>query len=273
MFNPFKKDQPEGDAQNSGIDHDLANREDYPDGVLASRFFAAVDKAVKVQAPVVDKYVTNVEKKNPNSSKRELQAILDKQFKTIATASGVGNGGIAAIPGLGTMVSLATVTGEGFALLELAALYTLASARLRELDISTEEQRRAIVLLAVSGTAGQDVIKAFTQESSIKGVTGLRGLKSMPTGQILKVNSTLGRLAFSQIQKRFGKAMLGKLMPFGIGAYLGGKANGKIADMMIEHVHNTLGAPDNPVDKQESQAVSASQTVASTTDSVAGSEE
>lgn len=125
----------EKDDQSS---RDLTDRSSYPSGPIAGRFFTGVDRAVKVQAPVIESYVKKLQDKNPGKSVSEHQEALDKRFRTIATGSGVGTGGLAAVPGIGTMMSLAGIAGESVALLEVCSLYALASAKLHGLDISDE---------------------------------------------------------------------------------------------------------------------------------------
>lgn len=224
----------EKDDQSS---RDLTDRSSYPSGPIAGRFFTGVDRAVKVQAPVIESYVKKLQDKNPGKSVFEHQEALDKRFRTIATGSGVGTGGLAAVPGIGTMMSLAGIAGESVALLEVCSLYALASAKLHGLDISDEEHRKTIVLIAVSGATGKDLISALTEENALAGVKSLRGLTKVKGKDMVQVNSILGRFAFKQVRRRFGRSMFGKLLPFGVGAVLGGKANRTIADGMIKQVH------------------------------------
>ncbi|RAV32695.1 hypothetical protein [Corynebacterium heidelbergense] len=264
MFGLFGKKNRASAAQQDQNSIDLDGDNRYADGMLSRRFFAAVDRAVRAQDSSIDKYVAGLRKKNPSATNAELQAKLDKHFRNLATASGAGNGGIAALPGLGTAVSLVTISGEGILIVEVCALYALASAKLRNIDTTLEEVRRALVLLAVAGGSGNDVLRAVAEQNGIKSIVGLRSLKNLPKGELIKVNSTLGKLAMRTLRRRFGGAMFKKLMPFGIGAVLGAKANRKIADRMIGQVQQTLG----PVD-----ASAGSSEATNGTDSAAGSEQ
>ncbi|HIW95157.1 MAG TPA: EcsC family protein [Candidatus Corynebacterium gallistercoris] len=222
----------------------LKERAEYPSGPIARRFFNGVDRAVDVQSPAIHSYVEKLKSKHSDKSLAEQQAILDKHFKNLATTSGAGTGGIAAVPGLGTMMAVAGIAGESFVLLEACALYALASADLHGLDISDEEHRRAIVLMAVSGATGKELIDALVEENAITSVKTLRGLTKMSGKDMVRINNVLGRYAFRQVRRRFGSSMFKKLLPFGVGAALGAKANRKIAGQMVEQMHSYLKSLD-----------------------------
>lgn len=212
----------------------------YADGALSSRFFAAVDRAVRAQDSTMDKYINHLRSSNPGKSQAELQEQLDKHFRNLATGSGVANGGVAALPGLGTMLSVATIGAEGVMLLEVCALYALASAKLRGLDTDREDLRRTLVLLSVAGGSGNELLRSVAEQKGLGSLLSLRSLRTLPAGELNRVNSTLGRLAMRTLRRRLGGAMFQKMLPFGIGAVLGGRANRKLANMMIEQVHTTL---------------------------------
>ena len=227
-------------AQRAAHQDDLLQRTDYPDGAIARRFFGTIDKVVKAQGPAVTKYVQRLKSKHSDKSLAQQQQILDKQFMNVATGSGAGTGGVAAFPGIGTALSVAGIAAEAALLLEVCAIYALASAELHGVPTASEEQRRAIVLLTVAGAGEKDVIAALSQDSALTSVKSLRGLRSASATQLMKANSVLGRIAFRQIRKRFTGAMFRKVLPLGVGVVLGAGANRKIAKEMIEHVHSYL---------------------------------
>ena len=128
-------------------------------------------------------------------------------------------------------------------LIEVCALYALASAELNNIDISKEETRRAVVYLAISGATAKELVQALAEDStfgSLKAANDLRGsrkLRNPSSVELKQANNVLGRFAFRQVRKRFGGAMFKKVLPFGVGAYLGAKANRTIAEQMIDNVH------------------------------------
>lgn len=219
----------------------LDNKE-YPSGPIAGRFFKGVDRAASVQQPAVHAYVQKVEAKHAGKSVEEKQRVLDAHFKNLATGTGLGTGGLAAMPGIGTLLSLGGIAGESAVLLEACGLYALASAELHGVDISDPEKRRTIVLTVVSGASGNELVQALTQDGALGSIKSLRGLKNASGRDLKVVNSSLGRIAFKQMRRRFGGAMVAKILQFGLGAVLGAKANRKIADAMIQQVNSLMVA-------------------------------
>ena len=113
---------------------------------------------------------------------------------------------------------------------------------LHGVDISDPEKRRTIVLTVVSGASGNELVQALTQDGALGSIKSLRGLKNASGRDLKVVNSSLGRIAFKQMRRRFGGAMVAKILQFGLGAVLGAKANRKIADAMIQQVNSLMVA-------------------------------
>lgn len=218
----------------------------YPQGPVARRFFATIDRVVKLQSPVIEKLVERMETENDNSngngtlSVAQRQAKLDKYFMNAATGTGAGTGGVAAWPGIGTALSFVGIAAEAVLLLELAAVYALASAHLHGADISTEEQRRTVVLLAVSGTSDKQLIEVLAKEGVFDSMTSAKGLLKKSSSDMVRINSVLGRMAWKQVKRRFRGAVFSKVLPLGVGVVLGAVANRKIAKSMIDSVHSYI---------------------------------
>ena len=149
------------------------------------------------------------------------------------------------MPGIGTLLSLGSIAGESVVLLEACGLYALASAQLHGINIDDEQRRRTIILTAVSGASGNELVQALTEDGALTSIKSLRGLKNASGKDLLAVNSMLGRIAFKQMRKRFGGALVRKILPFGVGAVLGARANRKIADGMISQVRRLMSELDS----------------------------
>lgn len=236
IFNRKKK----ADAEKNATPRDFSQLEDYPQGAVAGRFFSAVDRAASVQQPAIRNYVKKLNENHGGKSVEERQAILDKHFRNLAVGSGAGTGGLAAMPGIGTLASLGGIAGESVLLLEACGLYALASAELHGVDIKDEQHRRALILTTVSGASSNDLVDALTQDGALTSVKSLRGLRNASGKEMVAINSTLGRIAFKQMRKKFGGALLKKLLPFGVGAVLGARANKKIAEHMTQQVRRVI---------------------------------
>lgn len=210
---------------------------DEPDGKLARQFFKAVDKASEVQAPAIEKYVNYIRSRHGRKSVARQQKVIDRHFRTLATGTGAGTGALAFFPGIGTLLSAGAAGGEALGVVEVFALYTLSSARLRGVDISHREARRRLILFSIAGAAGNEAVSAA---SGAKGIGGLRKLGSASDAEKRTINSRLGRIAFRQLRRRMAGAAFAKMLPLGVGAVLGARANRKLAHMMIRHTHAVL---------------------------------
>ncbi|QNH96303.1 hypothetical protein [Corynebacterium anserum] len=233
-------------AQNNDAPRDFSDLKDYPQGAVAGRFFSAVDRAASVQQPAIRSYVQKLNAKHSGKSVEERQSILDKHFHNLAVGTGTGTGGLAALPGIGTLASIGGIAGESVILLEACGLYALASAELHGIDVGDEQHRRALILTTISGASSNELVNALTQDGALTSAKSLRGLRNASGKELVTINSTLGRIAFKQMRKRFGGALLKKLLPFGVGAVLGARANKKIAEHMTEQVHRVIAELKHP---------------------------
>ncbi|MDU1123421.1 MAG: hypothetical protein E7A10_07015, partial [Dermabacter sp.] len=93
-----KKSSGKGQGENSPID---------------DKQFELIDKALALQGPIARKYVDSLRRKNPTWSDEQIIARLEGHFTKLAVATGVGIGGAAALPAVGTATAVALTAGEG----------------------------------------------------------------------------------------------------------------------------------------------------------------
>ncbi|MGI8563965.1 MAG: hypothetical protein ACR2MZ_10520 [Candidatus Dormibacter sp.] len=99
--------------------------------------------------------VARVTAENPGKSPEELARILIGQTRRRVSATGAVSGATAILPGLGTIVALGTVTGQGLWALEQEAELVMAIAMLfgHELADSDDRLVEALVIVGVAGGA------------------------------------------------------------------------------------------------------------------------
>lgn len=210
-------------------------------GPLGRAFINAVDKAVHLQTSSIRAYVDWLRRQNPDASPAEIQKTMDKHLKNTVTGTGAGVGATAAVPGIGLVTGAAAVAGESVLFLDLAAFYTVASAYLRGVDVDDPERRRAIVLTLLMGSKGIAIVDAILGDDATT-IPGKSTLAKFSGPTLTQTNNVLERMAMRSLNKQMRRAWLGKLMPLGIGAIAGTTANRKLADGVIENVHDALGA-------------------------------
>lgn len=205
-------------------------------GPAAKILVALINKATSIQSGTVQKYVDWVKSKNPSATPAELQVILDKHFMRVISGTGAGAGSMAAVPGVGFITGAAAVGAESLLFVDAAALYALSSAHLRGADIRDPERRKAVVLMAIVGSAGSALVDATVGRESTVALVSRMTPTSLST-----VNKRLMKVALKKVSKSARWAFIGKLMPLGIGAVVGFAANRKIGRTVIEHVAESLG--------------------------------
>lgn len=216
-------------------------------GVVGKSLISTLDRTVSMQSSTIQSYVDRLRRKNPKASPEEIQELIDKHFVRLASGSGASAGAAAAIPGIGLATGTAAIAGESVLFLDAAAFYTMASAHLRGVDIRNPERRRALVLLTLLGSKGVAVIEAMVGDITQPGSGGsfspgtILGKFSAPT--LSNANSRLTKMALKQVSKRMMRSWVGKIMPLGIGAVLGGFANRRLAADLIENSTTSLGQP------------------------------
>ena len=84
---------------------------------------------------------------------------LGRRYQLAVAGLGAAGGGIAIVPALGTVASLATASAEAVAALNAAVLYTLAVAEVHRLHVDDVERRRVLVLGVVMGEGGAALIR------------------------------------------------------------------------------------------------------------------
>lgn len=226
-------------------------------GGVGKALISALDRAVSMQTSTIENYIGYMRRKNPDASPAEIQKLVDKHFTRLASGTGASAGAASAIPGIGFATGTAAIAGESVLFLDAAAFYTVASAYLRGVDIRDPERRRALVLLTLLGAKGVAVIEALVGDISNPGEGAslspatMLGKFSGPT--LSNVNNRLTRMALKRVSKRMMRSWVGKIMPLGIGAVLGGIANRRLAGALTDNTAESLG----PVPAQFSTPVPA----------------
>ncbi|WP_180965709.1 hypothetical protein [Corynebacterium xerosis] len=215
-------------------------------GVAGRMLIKALDTAMGWQTSAISGYVQQLHARNPRETPAQIQGRIDDHFLALVTGSGGAAGGAAVIPGVGFVTGLGAVALESVVFLEIAAWHTLASASLRGIDIEEEERRRSLVLVTLMGASGTALVAAAMGDEPLRKqapekdpAASLIALLGIP--QLRGLNKALIKQAQKRIAKSARLAVIGKLMPMGIGAVVGAGANRKIGKTLLERARLALG--------------------------------
>jgi len=213
---------------------------DAPRGVQGWALRNGVERALRVQQPLVSGHIANIRRKHPTATPAEVITALGKQYQVAVTVTGGAGGALAIIPALGTIASLATASAEALAALNAAVLYTLAVAEVHAMPTDDPERRRALVLGVVVGETGQAVVRKMTGKT---GDWAQVVTDTLPLAKLGPLNSGLTRWFLKRFLVRQGSLALGRALPLGIGLVIGAVGNYVTAKAVIRSAEHAFGAP------------------------------
>lgn len=203
--------------------------------------YALIDRAVRVQQPVVADYVARLRRRRPEADPAEVVSMLERQYLAAVTGTGAAIGGTAAAPGIGTVSALLIGAGETLTFVETSAIFVLAVAEVHGVHVDDIERRRALLLAVLVGESGSVIMEKVTGKATKHWATRLTG--RIPSTAIDHANRQLARWLVRRYGARQGAVLLGRLVPFGVGAAIGGAANAALGKAIIASVRHAFGPP------------------------------
>ncbi|GAA1860098.1 hypothetical protein [Myceligenerans crystallogenes] len=202
---------------------------------------ALIDKAVTMPSAAIRRHVDKLRARNPNASPAEIIKLLEKEYLRVIETTGSAVGAAAAIPAVGTATSVALSTSDIATFFASSAVFSLAVADVHGIDTENIPRRRALLLATVLGDKGaQDV------ENAIGGSGVAWGkvlLTSMPHTTLQRVNKTLTHQFVQRQLAKQGGMMLGRILPFGVGAVVGWFGARALGHTVISQSRVAFGAP------------------------------
>ncbi|UOT06372.1 hypothetical protein MPY17_11800 [Rhodococcus opacus] len=208
-------------------------------GPVEKVLVSVLDNGSRLQAPAVARYVEWVRRSHPGESPAQIIERMEKMFLLAVTGSGSAVGATAAVPGVGTIASIAAVGAESAFFLEAAALLTLAVASVHGVSAVDHQQRRALVLSVALGESGMEIVQKATGVTAKNWASAITSRIPGPT--MKGMNNTLVRKFITKYAARRSALVLGKLVPAGIGAAIGGAGNRAIGKGVIKNAREAFG--------------------------------
>lgn len=204
-------------------------------------------KALDVQRPLVLANLNRLRSKYPEASPAELSAKLEKYYLSAITGGGAAVGGSALIPGVGTIAALGLSAAATVGFLEATALYAQSIAELHGIHTDNPERSRTMVMAILMGEEGSALIRELAGQTNGRTKPGQAWGNvigtSMPTGMMGTIMDSMRRRFLKKFLARQGTALLGRAVPFGIGAVVGGAGNHMMGRRVIESTREAFGEP------------------------------
>ena len=210
-------------------------------GFVEDALDAALDKALRVQRPVVIAYLDRVRARRRDASAADVVRLLERRYLAAVTAIGAASGGAAAVPGAGTGASLASAALEISAFTAATALFALAMAEVHDLRIDDPQVRRALVLAVLLGDTGVEVAEIAAADAGSRWAQVVA--RRAPEETIRRVNHALSRHFMARFGSKQGALALGRALPLGIGAGIGAAGNVALGRGAISAARRMFGPP------------------------------
>lgn len=189
-----------------------------------------LDRVLAIQRPLVVAHIRSIRLRNPNATPAEIVRILETRYLSAVTAGGAAVGATAVIPGIGTSVTLALSGVETVGFVESTALFAQSVAEVHGIAIENPDRARALVMTLMLGKEGVDLVGQLAAQAAGRGANrstywGELVTKSLPRAAVGPLVDRLKATFIKQFAARGGASFIGKAMPFGIGAAIGGAGN------------------------------------------------
>ncbi len=128
--------------------------------------------------------------------------------------------------------------GEAAFTLNWSAVYVLALAEVHSVNLIEVERRKTLLMTVLMGNSAQAATAKVAER------TGKHWSKKIiarvPTSALRGINSVMGRNFVTLQGTRQGIIVLGKVVPFGVGAVIGGVMNFGAATAIVKSAHRVF---------------------------------
>ncbi len=207
-----------------------------------------LDRVLAIQRPVVVAHLRSIRLRHPNATTVEIVRILERRYLAAVTTGGAAVGATAVVPGITTGITLALSGVETVGFLEATTLFAQSVAEVHGIPVSDPERARALVLTLMLGKEGVDLVAQLAGQAAGKGVTrdkywGELVTKTIPRAALGPIVDRLKNMFVRSFAARGGASFIGKALPFGIGAAVGGAGNNILGRRVLVGSRRAFGLP------------------------------
>lgn len=211
----------------------------------------ALDRMLAVQRPVVLAHLRSIRIRHPHATSAEIVRILERRYLAAVTGGGAAVGATAVVPGIGTGITLALSGVETAGFLEATALFAQSVTEVHGIRVENPDRARALVMTLMLGTEGVDLVRRLAgQFAAPAGAAATRDAywgelltKTLPRAAFGPLLDRLKRAFIRQFAARGGAGIVGRALPFGVGAVIGGAGNHVLGRRVVTASRKAFGAP------------------------------
>jgi hypothetical protein len=208
----------------------------------------ALDRVLAIQRPVVLAHLRSIRLRHPDAAPADIVRTLERRYLAAVTTGGAAVGATAVVPGIGTGVTLALSGVETVAFLEATTLFAQSVAEVHGIPVADPDRARALVLTLMLGKEGVDLVGQLAAQAAGRGPSrstywGELVTKTLPRAAVGPLVDRLKSSFIRQFAARGGASWLGKALPFGIGAAIGGAGNNILGRRVLVGARRAFGLP------------------------------
>ncbi|MGO2050462.1 MAG: hypothetical protein ACTH2E_08365 [Microbacterium sp.] len=209
-----------------------------------------IDRVLAIQRPLVLAHIRSIRLRNPGATPEKLVRIIERRYLAAVTTGGAAVGATAVVPGIGTGVTLALSGVETVGFLESTALFAQSLAEVHGIAIENPDRARALVMTLMLGKEGVDLVGQLARQATGRGAGrasywGEVVTRSLPRAAVGPIVDQLKTRFVKHFAAAGGASFIGKAMPFGIGAAVGGAGNHLLARRVLTTSRRAFGiAPE-----------------------------
>ncbi len=202
--------------------------------------------AMSAQRPAVLLHIRSIRRQYPAATPDQVVRILERRFLNSITLTGAGSGAATLIPGIGTAIGITVIGVETVAFFEMTALFAQSVAEIHGIVVNDEERAHNLVMALMLGGPGKDLVQQFVGQATGIGPDrtqywGESITASMPKALVGVLNKRLRDELVKRMAVKQGGSMAGRLIPFGIGAVIGGAGNRIIGGKVVQSAQQAFG--------------------------------
>jgi hypothetical protein len=206
-----------------------------------------LDRVLAIQRPLVLAHIRSIRLRNPHASPEQIIRILERRYLAAVTTGGAAVGATAVVPGIGTGITLALSGVETVGFVESTALFAQSVAEVHGIAVSNPDRARALVMTLMLGKEGVALVGQLAGQASGRGGTrssywGEMVTKSLPRAAVGPLVDQLKSMFMKQFAAKGGASFIGKALPFGVGAAVGGAGNHILGRRVLTTSHHAFGA-------------------------------
>jgi hypothetical protein len=213
---------------------------------MPTRLERNIDLLLSVHRPVVLAHLRSIRKMHPNATPEQLIAILERRYVTAVTSGGAAVGASAMFPFVGTGISLGLSAVETAGFLEATALFAQSVTEVHGIAVDDPDRARALVMTLLMGKAGSDLLRQIAGQAtggvSRNAYWGQVVTSSLPQFVVGPVADQVKKVFLRRFAVNQGATAVGRAIPFGVGAAIGGAGNLMLGRTVIQSARTAFGA-------------------------------